>query len=129
MSDKWYSRTVLFVSNINTSVDFYVKQLGFQEKWRFEDGAGEASVAQVARPGLELILAAESPETVGKVLEFISLDEDVLKRLRTELEARGVEVKDGTWGYHVMAIADPDGNAFYFPYEGPLEAKGTLKRF
>jgi hypothetical protein len=27
-----------------------------------------------------------------------------------------------------MVIADPDGNEFYFPYEG-LEAKGTLKKF
>ena len=44
---------------------------------------------------------------------------------------RGVEwtQRTGTGGYRIMAIKDPDGNEFYFPYEGPLEATGTLKRF
>jgi catechol 2,3-dioxygenase-like lactoylglutathione lyase family enzyme len=129
MSDRWYSRPVLFVSDITTSVDFYVKQLGFKENWRFEGDEGEALVAQVARRGIELILTAESSDKRGKGLMFISLDEEVLSKLRAELEGRGVDVKDGHWGYRVMVITDPDGNAFYFPYEGPLEATGTLKRF
>lgn len=129
MSDKWYSRPVLFVSDIDTSVNFYVKQLGFTENWRFEGDEGEALVAQVARPGIELILTAESSDKTGKGLMFISLDQEVLNTLRAELERRGVDVKDGHWGYRVMVILDPDGNEFYFPYEGPLEAKGTLKRF
>jgi catechol 2,3-dioxygenase-like lactoylglutathione lyase family enzyme len=129
MSDKWYSRPVLFVSDIVKSVDFYVKQLGFKENWRFEGDEGEALVAQVARPGIELILTAESSDKRGKSLMFISLDEQVLNALRAELEERGVDVRDGHWGYRIMAIQDPDGNAFYFPYEGPLQAVGTLKRF
>jgi catechol 2,3-dioxygenase-like lactoylglutathione lyase family enzyme len=129
MSDTWYSRPVLFVSEIDTSVDFYVRQLGFKQTWRFEGDEGEASVAQVARPGLELILTAESSDKKGKGLLFISLDEEVLNALRSELEGRGVDVRDGHWGYRVMVIMDPDGNEFYFPYEGPLEAIGTLKKF
>ena len=48
--------------------------------------------------------------------------------LRAELEGRGVDVKDGRWGYRLMVIADPDGNELWFPYEG-LESKGTLKKF
>src|SRR5262245_12957707 len=72
MSNKWYSRPVLFVSDIDRSVDFYVKQFGFTENWRFDSAGGKASVAQVARPGMELILAAESPEKMGKGLMFIS---------------------------------------------------------
>ena len=47
---------------------------------------------------------------------FISLDLSVLEALRTELEGRGVDVKDGQWGYRLMVIADPDGNELYFPY-------------
>jgi len=31
-------------------------------------------------------------------------------------------------GLSVMVIVDPDGNEFYFPYEG-LEVKGTLQTF
>jgi hypothetical protein len=53
---------------------------------------------------------------VGKGLMFISLDAGVLDALRAELEERGVEVKDGRWGYRLMVIADPDGNELYFPY-------------
>jgi catechol 2,3-dioxygenase-like lactoylglutathione lyase family enzyme len=29
MSDEWFARPVLFVADIDRSVDFYVKQLGF----------------------------------------------------------------------------------------------------
>ena len=52
----------------------------------------------------------------------------MLLSCRAELEGRGVDVKEGVWGYRVMVIMDPDGNEFYFCYEG-LQAKGTLKRF
>jgi catechol 2,3-dioxygenase-like lactoylglutathione lyase family enzyme len=59
MSNEWYARQVLFLTDIDRSVDFYVKQLGFTQQWRFVV-AGKAGVAQVARPGCELILTAES---------------------------------------------------------------------
>ena len=41
---------------------------------------------------------------------FISLDGGVLDALRAELEGRGVDVRDGQWGYRLMVVADPDGN-------------------
>jgi len=47
---------------------------------------------------------------------FISLDGGVLDAVRTELEGRGVDVRDGQWGYRLMVVADPDGNELYFPY-------------
>jgi catechol 2,3-dioxygenase-like lactoylglutathione lyase family enzyme len=115
MSDVWYTRSVLFVADIDKSVDFYVKQLGFMQAWRYED-QGKAYVAQVDRQGCELILSSQWPDKVGKGLIFISLDLGVLDALRAELEGRGVDVKDGQWGYRLMVIADPDGNQLYFPY-------------
>ena len=124
MSDKWYARPVLFVSDIDSSVDFYVKQLGFTQAWRYED-EGKAYVAQVERLGCELILSSQWPGKVGKGLMFISLDVAVLNALRAELEGRGVAVKDGQWGYRLMVIADPDGNELYFPYPASL-ATGSL---
>ena len=127
MKNKWYARPVLFVADIDRSLDFYVNQFGFTQNWRFEVD-GKAGVAQVARAGYELILTSESSDKVGKGLMFISLDEEVLNALRAELEGRGVNVKEGLWGYRVMVIVDPDGNEFYFPYEG-LKVKGTLRRF
>lgn len=87
MSDKWYSRPVLFVADIDKSVDFYVKQLGFAQPWRYEDD-GKAFVAQVDRQGCELILSSQWPDKVGQGLMFISLDPGVLDALRADLEAR-----------------------------------------
>lgn len=115
MSDQWYTRPVLFVADIDRSVDFYVKQLGFTEPWRYEDD-GKAFVAQVDRKGCELILSSQWPDKVGTGLMFVSLDGSVLDALRADLEARGVDVKDGEWGYRLMVVADPDGNQLYFPY-------------
>jgi catechol 2,3-dioxygenase-like lactoylglutathione lyase family enzyme len=115
MSDKWYSRPVLFVADIDRSVDFYVERLGFTQAWRYEE-EGKAYVAQVDRTGCELILSSQWPDKVGKGLMFISLDVGVLDALRAELEGRGVDVKDGQWGYRLMVVVDPDGNELYFPY-------------
>jgi catechol 2,3-dioxygenase-like lactoylglutathione lyase family enzyme len=128
MSNQWYARTVLFVSDMDKSVDFYVKKFGFTENWRFDAADGKESVAQVARAGMELILTSEPSEKRGKGLMFLSLAGDAaVNAVRAELEGRGVEVKEGVWGYRVLVITDPDGNEFYFCYEGFL-AEGTLKR-
>ena len=121
MSNVWYSRPVLFVADIDRSVDFYVKQLGFSQSWRYEE-EGKAWVAQVERPGCELILSSQWPDKVGKGLMFISLDVEVLDAC-AELEGKGVDVKDGRWGYRLMVIVDPDGNELYFPY--PADAEQT----
>lgn len=129
MSDNWYARPVLFVADIDRSVDFYAKQLGFTQNWRYEED-GKAYVAQVERRGCELILSSQWPDKAGSALMFISLDPEVLDAVRAELEARGVGVKDGNWGYRLMVVADPDGNQLYFPYEAAAsEARGTLTQF
>jgi catechol 2,3-dioxygenase-like lactoylglutathione lyase family enzyme len=117
MSKEWFARPVLFVADISRSVDFYVKQLGFTQSWRYEED-GKAWVVQVDRQGCELILSSQWPDKVGKGLMFISLDVGVLDALRGELVGRGVDVKDGRWGYRLMVVADPDGNELYFPYPG-----------
>jgi catechol 2,3-dioxygenase-like lactoylglutathione lyase family enzyme len=131
MSSEWFARPVLFVADIDRSVDFYVKQLGFTHPWRYEE-EGKAQVVQVDRQGCALILSSQWPDKVGKGLMFISLEGQVLKTLRAELEARGVHVKDGHWGYKLMVIVDPDGNELYFNYpadpadQGVPEGKGKL---
>jgi len=112
---EWFARPVLFVADIGRSVDFYVNQLGFTQSWRYED-EGRALVAQVGRQGCALILSSQWPDKVGSALMFISLDVDVLVALRAELEAKGVNVKDGYWGYPLMVVHDLDGNELYFPY-------------
>ena len=39
-----------------------------------------------------------------------------LDALRAELEAKGAQVKDGSWGYRLLVIDDLDGNQLLFNY-------------
>lgn len=119
----WYSRPVLFVSDVERSSRFYVDQLGFTEAWRHRED-GKLLVAQVERSGCELILSAQWPENVGSGLIFISLDPDDVLVVRRSFERQGVAVKDGWWGYRLMIVEDLDGNLLYFPIgDAKVEAR------
>lgn len=118
----WFARPVLHVTDVAASIAFYVERLGFTNPWGYDE-AGKRVVAQVERQGCALILSSQWPDKVGKGLMFISLDVDTregqsaaLDALRAELEANGVVVKDGSWGYRVLVVEDPDGNQLYFNY-------------
>jgi len=121
---EWFARPVLHVSDVEASLRFYVERLGFTSPWRYDED-GKASVAQVDRQGCSLILADTWPEKVGKGLMFVSLNVEPATReaaaaavdaLRAELEAKGVAVKDGSWGYRLLVVDDPDGNQLFFNY-------------
>ena len=117
----WFARPVLHVADVEASLSFYVNRLGFTSPWRYEED-GRAHVAQVERQGCALILADTWPEKIGKGLMFISLNDtreaqiSTLDALRAEIEARGVSVKEGSWGYRLLVIDDPDGNQLFFNY-------------
>jgi hypothetical protein len=60
---------------------------------------------------------------IGRGLMFISLNVEpatregviaALDELRAELEAEGVRVKEGSWGYRLLVVDDPDGNQLFF---------------
>jgi uncharacterized glyoxalase superfamily protein PhnB len=120
----WFARPVLHVADVQASLRFYVDRFGFTSPWHFE-GDGKTFVAQVERQGCALILSSQWPEKVGKALMFISLNVEpatheaavaALDALRTELEAKGVPVKEGSWGYRLLVVDDPDGNQLFFNY-------------
>ena len=127
MSEEWYARPVLFVADIDRTLDFYVNRLGFTQSWRYES-EGKALVAQADRQGCALIFSSQWPDKVGKGLVFISLHVDAapdrlrveveaaLGKLRAELKTKGVNVEDGFWGYRLLVVRDPDGNELYFNY-------------
>ena len=117
----WFARPVLHVTDVDASLRFYVDRLGFTSPWRYEED-GRAYVAQVERQGCALILADNWPEKIGKGLMFISLNVEqptreatiaALDALRAELEAKGVSVKEGSWGYRLLVVDDPDGNQLF----------------
>ena len=124
----WFARPVLHVRDVEASLRFYIDRLGFMSPWRYDED-GRARVAQVDRQGCAIILANTwgdtSPEKIGKGLIFISLNVEpqtrdaeaaALDSLRAELEAKGVPVKEGSWGYRLLVVDDPDGNQLFFNY-------------
>ena len=120
----WFARPVLHVTDVEASLRFYVNRLGFVSPWRYDEN-GRAHVAQVDRQGCALILADSWPEKIGKGLMFISLNVEpespeaaaaALDGLRAELETKGVPVKEGSWGYRLLVVDDPDGNQLFFNY-------------
>jgi uncharacterized glyoxalase superfamily protein PhnB len=120
----WFARPVLHVTDVAASIRFYVERLGFTKPWSYDE-EGKPVVAQVERQGCALILSSQWPEKVGKGLTFVSLNVEpdtreryiaALDALRAELEAKGVAVKDGSWGYRILVVDDPDGNQLYFNY-------------
>jgi catechol 2,3-dioxygenase-like lactoylglutathione lyase family enzyme len=118
---EWFARPVLDVTDVEASLRFYVERLGFTSPWRHDED-GRARVAQVDRLGCAIILADTWPEKIGKGLIFISLNVEpetqiaALDALRAELEAKGVSVKEGSWGYRLLVVDDPDGNQLFFNY-------------
>jgi catechol 2,3-dioxygenase-like lactoylglutathione lyase family enzyme len=66
----WFARPVLHVTDVETSLRFYVDRLGFTCPWHYDNDG----VAQVDRQGCALILAETWPEKIGKGLMFISLN-------------------------------------------------------
>jgi catechol 2,3-dioxygenase-like lactoylglutathione lyase family enzyme len=134
---EWFGRTVFHVRDVEASLRFYVDQLGFTSPWRYEED-GKVRVAQVDRQGAAVILASTwadtSPEKVGKGLIFISLNTEpatpeagiaAVDAVRAELEGRGVLVKDGSWGYRLLVIDDPDRNQIFFNYPNESGAGGS----
>jgi uncharacterized glyoxalase superfamily protein PhnB len=120
----WFARPVLHVKNVEASLRFYVDRLGFTIAWCHNED-GRADVAQVDRQGCALIVADSWPEKIGNGLMFISLNVEpetheaavaALDALREELEAKGVPVKEGWWGYRLLVVDDLDGNQLFFNY-------------
>lgn len=124
MVTDWFARPILNVKDVDASLRFYVDKLGFTSPWRYDDD-GQAHVAQVDRQSCAIILARSWPESTGRGLIFISLNVEppahevataALDSLRAEFEAKGVTVKDGSWGYRLLVVDDLDGNQLLFTY-------------
>ena len=129
----WFARPVLHVKDVEASLGFYIHRLGFTSPWRYDED-GRAHVVQVDRQGCQLILADTWPEKVGMGLMFISLNVEpdtreaavaALDVLRAEFEGKGVSIKEGSWGYRLLVVDDPDGNQLFFNYPGETASAKT----
>jgi catechol 2,3-dioxygenase-like lactoylglutathione lyase family enzyme len=114
IAHQWYARPVLFVSDVQGALRFYIDKLGFKKKWHTADGEG--TVCQVDRGGCEIILC-QDPARQDKGRLFVELNRDGIDELRREISERSLPIQKAWWGYDVIRIADPDGNELLFPLD------------
>jgi len=114
IAHQWYARPVLFVSDVQVALRFYIDKLGFEKKWHTADGKG--TVCQVDRGGCEIILC-EDPARQDKARLFVELNRNGIDELRREILERSVPTRKAWWGYDVIQINDPDGNELLFPLD------------
>jgi catechol 2,3-dioxygenase-like lactoylglutathione lyase family enzyme len=117
---RWYSRPVLFVSDLQVALRFYVELLGFEKRWHSEDGKG--TVCQVNRAGCEIILCEDAARKDRGRL-FIELTRDGMDELRREITERSIPSRSAWWGYDSILIVDPDGNELLFPLDETNDAE------
>ena len=110
MVQRWYTRPVLFVADINRATRFYVDMLGFEKSWHKD------KVGQVNHGECEIILC-EDPSRRDKSRLFIELTREGIEDLRREIAERSTPSKQSWWGYDVIQVDDPDGNELLFPFE------------
>lgn len=109
---RWYSRPVLFVSDLERALRFYLDRLGFRKDWHAAEGKGP--VCQVSRSDCEIILAEDAGRG-DRARLFIELTADGLAEFRRELAERSVPHSTTWWGYDTTQVDDPDGNELFFP--------------
>jgi catechol 2,3-dioxygenase-like lactoylglutathione lyase family enzyme len=112
ITDRWYTRPVLFVADVTRALRFYIDMLGFEKRWHEGDGAGK--VCQVNRAGCEIILCEDAVRR-DKARLFVELTLDGLTALRREILERSIPSEKFWWGYDVIKLVDPDGNELLFP--------------
>jgi len=110
IAHQWYLRPVLFVSDVQAALRFYIDKLGFEKKWQ------SGTVCQVNRGGCEIILCEDSVRR-DKARLFVELNGDGIDELRREISERSGPSQKVWWGYDVIQIADPDGNELLFPLD------------
>jgi catechol 2,3-dioxygenase-like lactoylglutathione lyase family enzyme len=103
---EWYMRPVLFVSDIERALAFYIGSLGFEKKWHEADGKGK--VCQVDRGGCEIILCEDTRDDRGRL--FLELSREGVDQLLLKVAARSLPTQQIWWGYEALRIEDPDGN-------------------
>ncbi len=101
---RWYSRPVLFVSDIQRALHFYVDLLGFEKQWHEGDGAG--GVCQVTRSDCEIILC-EHDTRKDKARLFVELTADGLTDFRREVAERSIPSKNDPVGVRFLADRGP----------------------
>jgi uncharacterized glyoxalase superfamily protein PhnB len=100
---------ILRVASIETSIAYYVRQLGFALEWR------SGGVASVGRDRTSIMLSESDQGHAGTWLWIATSDVDALY---SELETRGAKLRHAPanypWGSRECQISDPDDHVLRF---------------
>lgn len=113
MSEKNIVRVapVLFVKDINGSIDFYQNKLGFKCTFKEEDEENPI-YAVLIREGIEIHLSPRKPEWAGHgQYHFLVMDADSLYKEFTENGVKMIsEIEDRDYEMRAFYFNDLDGN-------------------
>jgi len=106
-----YGAPLLRVADVDRSLEFYCRTLGFGQDWRHDAGEGVPRVASISRGGATLYLTEQVDAPFGGHAYFGTTEIDTLFH---EWGGRGVTIEmeptDMPWGLCEMHLRDPDGN-------------------
>jgi catechol 2,3-dioxygenase-like lactoylglutathione lyase family enzyme len=110
---------LIMVSDVSTSMNFYVKQLGFTE--RAAKPLADGRLFRALRQGIAFV-AGRAPG--HRQIDHIAFEVSEVRLMRERLKAAGVEFQqdlhDGPYGLTIY-ITDPDGTRVEL-YEPGLKA-------
>jgi predicted enzyme related to lactoylglutathione lyase len=109
MKIKEIAFTVLPVSDVKRSRDFYISTFGLKETANWEDKWVEFDIG----PGTLAISTGDGQMTPGAKGAMVALEVEDLTACLREMEAKGVNPAGGPFDSPVCAgamVADPDGN-------------------
>lgn len=111
--------TILYVNNVEASIQFYHHILGFPIKLRVESyvefDTGEVTLSINSRQDVKEALGLPVPETVSSSQTFeIGFVVDDVNEIIAALKEKGVPVikepAKKPWGQTVSYVSDPDGH-------------------
>lgn len=121
MSDEFYARPMFRVRDVELSITYYCRKLGFTTSWK--SGDDNPIIAQVSRNGLDVILASgEVTPSAGlpSVLSLSLHQPGNLEALHREFVDRGARIVSAPFevdwqeGTYQLEVEDLDGNVLIF---------------
>jgi len=120
------------VGNIDTAVDYYVKNLGFHLDWGDEEGG----IAGISRGNCRIFLTntafREPHGNAGPVVIWLNLNsKDQVDELWEEWKKTQAQIiaepEDKPWNLREFTAADPDGNQFRVFYDFAWELQPRME--
>ena len=112
--EDWYTRPVVFVTDVGKAINFYIDKLGFDKVWDYKDNE-KIIVAQINRGNKCEIILAEDTNRSGLSRLFIELFPEELKHLKSNIKKNKIKSRTSSWGMPIIEIKDPFGNELFFP--------------